>query len=410
MRKRTGFSGNAAPIGVRWLLKAMPWPCTFENILSGIDITICHIATERTNMGTDRQTLLHDLSALVTLLASETGTHSNHLMTSSCSLIFKNVEKCTPTGVHDGFRQLMVLDHRSDLKVFNRNVMIAFSIGLSCLEMVISSLPIDLQVRLSDVTGRFPASVTAFLASAHHALFSPQSTLRGAIKARIGNATSFTVSQEGLQPYIHADVRMRTLNGSMFAIWFRLTDDEGVPMPVSTQDKVNRLWSTLDRAMQLHLEEMPKLLGDNQMFLVLMQIAIFVVLPELDGMPPIRLLETREADTKDVVLLGSKKAFERLTEPISKRLHRGSGYVLTLPFECRLKIILAWECPVLLILPLDRLKHPIVNDARLYQASHELAGLLLIHEQAVLKCPHEHVLPQAIRNVKRQGNTHPCPK
>src|SRR2546421_867648 len=33
MRKRRGFSGNAAPIGVRWLLKAMPWPCAFENIL-----------------------------------------------------------------------------------------------------------------------------------------------------------------------------------------------------------------------------------------------------------------------------------------------------------------------------------------------------------------------------------------
>src|SRR6266496_2572557 len=58
MRKRRGFSGNAAPIGVRWLLKAMPWPGKLENILCGIGITVCHIATARTDMGSDRQTFV----------------------------------------------------------------------------------------------------------------------------------------------------------------------------------------------------------------------------------------------------------------------------------------------------------------------------------------------------------------
>src|SRR6266700_703736 len=58
MRKRRGFSGNAAPIGVRCLLKAMPWPGKLENILCGIGITVCHIATARTDMGSDRQTFV----------------------------------------------------------------------------------------------------------------------------------------------------------------------------------------------------------------------------------------------------------------------------------------------------------------------------------------------------------------
>jgi len=93
MRKRRGFSGNAAPIGVRWLLKAVPRPCSFQNILGGIDISIRHIAAERTHMGPYRQTLLYNFSALVTLLIGEMRVHSDHLMSSSCGLIFKDVEK-----------------------------------------------------------------------------------------------------------------------------------------------------------------------------------------------------------------------------------------------------------------------------------------------------------------------------
>ena len=87
MRKRRGFSGNAAPSGVRWLLKAMPWPCKFENILSGVDITVSDIPTERTDMGSHRQRFLHDLPTVVALLRGETRVHSDHLMTSSLSLL-----------------------------------------------------------------------------------------------------------------------------------------------------------------------------------------------------------------------------------------------------------------------------------------------------------------------------------
>ena len=69
-------------------------------------------------MSSHRQALLHDLPTLVTLLAGETRAHSNHLMTSSCSLVFKDGEELAPRGVQDGFRQLMILDHSGDLEVF----------------------------------------------------------------------------------------------------------------------------------------------------------------------------------------------------------------------------------------------------------------------------------------------------
>src|SRR6266704_2202880 len=163
MRKRRGFSGNAAPIGVRWLLKAMPWPCKLENILSGIDITVCHIATERTDVGSYRQTLLYDLPTLVTLLACETRVHSYDLMPSTCSLCAENIEKRAPAGVHDGFSEMVIFDHITDSQIFYHNPLIAFGIGLGRLEMVISPLSIDLEMRLCYVLSSLPSSMTAFL-------------------------------------------------------------------------------------------------------------------------------------------------------------------------------------------------------------------------------------------------------
>src|SRR5712691_84469 len=107
-RKRGGFSGNAAPIGVRELLKAMPWPCTFQNILSGVHITISDIPAERTHMSTYRQTLLHDLTAGVAFLTGEARIDSYHLMTSSRSLLFKDIKECAPTGVHNALSEMVI--------------------------------------------------------------------------------------------------------------------------------------------------------------------------------------------------------------------------------------------------------------------------------------------------------------
>src|SRR5439155_19986207 len=54
-----------------------------------------------------------------------------------------------------------------------------------------------------------------------------------------------------------------------------------------------------------------------------------------------------------------------------------------------------------LILSLDGLKHLVIDEESLFQALHEQMGLVLIHEQVILKCSHADILLQPIRNVKR---------
>ncbi len=79
----------------------MPWPCSFEDILSGIDIPVSDIAAERTHVSTNRQTFLDHLATLVTLLRGEARVDSYDLVTSSCSLVFQDLEKRAPTSIQD---------------------------------------------------------------------------------------------------------------------------------------------------------------------------------------------------------------------------------------------------------------------------------------------------------------------
>jgi hypothetical protein len=166
MRKRGGFSGNAAPSGVRWLLKAMPWPCNCENILSGIDIAVCNIAAERTHVSTYRQTLLYNLTACEAFLGGEARIDSYHPMTSSLSLFFEDVEKCAPTRVHDALCQGMIVDHVENLKLLNSDDLVMFSVVFRRLIVKVTTLTSDLEMRLRGTLGSFTASMTAFLASA----------------------------------------------------------------------------------------------------------------------------------------------------------------------------------------------------------------------------------------------------
>ena len=156
-------------------------------------------------------------------------------------------------------------------------------------------------------------------------------------------------------------------------------------MPIGPMYQVNHLRPAFYRAMQLDLEEMSQLLWDNQMFLVFMQRAVFAVLSQLDRMPAVRLLETGETNTRNGMLLGGKEPFERFGEPISQHLYRGGRYMLTLSLESSFQVIFAWKRLLLLVLLLDRLKHAIIDDARLTQASQEQAGLFLVRIQSKLK-------------------------
>ena len=124
-------------------------------------------------MGPHRQTLLDHLATVVTVLRGEARVDSYHLMTSSFSLFFKDVEKCTPTGVHNGFGHMVIVHHIGDLEVFDGNRMIGISVLLGRLEMEITALTFDLQMGLRCALRGFARPQAPFLASAQRALLAP---------------------------------------------------------------------------------------------------------------------------------------------------------------------------------------------------------------------------------------------
>ncbi len=380
----------------------MPWPHHLENILGRIHVPIGYVPTMRTEMGTDAERFLHYLATLGTLLRGEARVHSDDLMTSSCSLLFKDVEELAPRGVQDGFRHMMVLDHSGDSKVFYCNMLIVLGVLLRHLEMMVTALSVDLQMGLGYGLGSLTLAVAAFLATAHDALLASECLLRGAVEARVLDSSALAIGEERLQPDIKADVRMLARRGDMLSMRFRLAHNQGVPMSIGAVNKMYGLGRPLNRAMQLDLEEMPDFLGYNQVFLVFMQIAVFPILPQLDGVPAIRLLEAREANSRDSMLFGSQETFERLGEPISKHLHGGGRHMIALPFESRFKLILARKYFILLVLCFDGFKHAIIDGARLYQASQKQASLFLIRIQSKLKRSHTYFLLNIVRIVKRE--------
>lgn len=192
-------------------------------------------------MGTDRKRLLNDFATFVALLRGEARTDSNHLMTSSFSLIFKDIEKRAPTGVHDALGQVMVFHHGGDRKVFHCDTAIAFGILLGYLEMMIAALPVDFEMRLRHIASGFFTAVTALLAAAQGTLFASQGALGGAIETWVFHCVALAIGKEDLQPNINADIRMLACRGKMRRLRCGFTHDEGIPMPIGPQDQMNSL-------------------------------------------------------------------------------------------------------------------------------------------------------------------------
>src|SRR6266496_1249407 len=194
-------------------------------------------------------------------------------MSSTLSLDFKYVEERAPRGVHDALGQRMIVDHVENSQLLHSDHLIVFSVWLCRLVVKIPPLPGDLEMRL----------------------------LRATIESGVLNGMPFRVSQENFQTNVKTNVRMGTLRWFMLSLWLRLTDDESIPVSIGPMDQVNRLRRALYRAMQLDLEEMSQFLGNHEMFLVLMQIHIFAILPQLNALPAIGLLKPGEANTRDVI-------------------------------------------------------------------------------------------------------------
>jgi len=339
-------------------------------------------------MRTNRQTFLDNLATLRAFLTGETGIDSYHLVTSTFSLVTQNSEELSPACIKNAFRKRVILDHIGNLQVLYGNVVIGLCVLFRYLEMVITSLSVNLEMGLRSTFGGFASALTAFLSTADRALLASQSTLRRAIIARVLNRVALTIGEEGLETHINTDVRMIATAREMLNMRFGFAHDQRIPVPICTMDEMYGLGRALDRTVQLDLEKMSHLLGHNEVFLVLMQIAVFAILPQLDRVPVVRLLEARKADIGNTQLFSSQKAFERLGEPICQHLYGRGGYVFALPFESTLEIIFGGECLLLCILCFDHFKHLIIEHARFDQALHQQGGLFSIWVQTVFKRSH----------------------
>ena len=109
-------------------------------------------------MGSYRQRFLHDFPTLETFLGSEARVDSDDLMTSSCSLVFKDVEKRAPTGVQNAFCQGMILHHVEKSQLLNRNHLVLFGIAFGRLRVKVAALPLDLEMGLCRATGGLAAA------------------------------------------------------------------------------------------------------------------------------------------------------------------------------------------------------------------------------------------------------------
>ncbi len=174
----------------------------------------------------------------------------------------------------------------------------------------------------------------------------------------------------------------------MYSLWVCFTDDECVPVTISTTHEVSRLGRSLDRPMHLDLDLAAQLLGERQMLPVRGKREIGLVLSQLNGMPAIGLLEPGKAALL-TEFSHCKEAFEGLVQAICQHLDRGSGYMLT-PMATKLsgQIVFQEECACLLIVLFGGGQHLIVEMPRRDQAPHEGFGLGFIRIDSVLKRSH----------------------
>lgn len=334
-------------------------------------------------MGPNRKCFLNDCATLPTLLGSETRVDSYHPMSSILSFGREDIKKRAPTGIVNALGKMMVFHHIRDLKVFNHNPLIAFSIGLCHVKEEVPSLTANFEMSLCDVASSDASSLAALLATAKLTLFPSQRFLRRAIETRIVNGVTLAIGQEGFQTDIDSDGRM--LTRSMLSLRGHFTHNEGIPMSISPQNEMSGFRCSLKRSVQLDLERPSKFSRDHEALLVFMHIAIFPILSQLDRVPLVSRLEARKTDFHRQFSIG-KKAFEGLRNTISKHLNGCGWYVFpTAPSEGRRQIVLARKGLCDLVLPLDGLKHLVIELARLDQALHQQVMLFFCRIESILK-------------------------
>src|SRR5712691_1424805 len=176
--------------------------CFRKDIESSIMISIEHQPTRRTDMRPLTQRFLYPLAASTTVLGGELWSHRYHRHVMHVPVVVEPPQEPSPRCIADGLRQLVVLDHIADLKVFIGNQIARCDQRVRTLAGEILTLPLDFQVRHGQSLASLFAIGRLLLLLGYTPMKPRQLLLSLAQKARIVYRIAIRVRVECLQPHI----------------------------------------------------------------------------------------------------------------------------------------------------------------------------------------------------------------
>src|SRR5215211_3177475 len=331
-----------------------------ENVLGGVNIPVFNIPTRTTDVSPYGERLLDDFATVRAPLRREVRRYLVHPAASTLGLAVEYRDEVGPACVRDGLREVVVVDHTTDVEVFDRNNGVAINVG-----------------------PRRLVSLRTLLTAREPALCPSEILLRSPVAARVLDRLAFGVCKKDLEANVEA-------NGGTVSFLRRfseITDYEHVPAPIDPENEECGLGSAFMWPVLFDLDPAAELLRNVKppSFRVKKHIATGSVLPEMYRVPAVRRLEAWETDLLSK-LSAVKEPLEGFVQTVGKRLHRALRYILSArTLEPIREVVPAEELARLAVMSLDHLEHLVVNLAALRQARKELCMLDAVGIKPVFK-------------------------
>ena len=139
----------------RWLRPSQYLQTSLQDVSCCILITVRHVATERADMRPDTEGLVHILTTLRALLRCVVRSHSNHLATSTFSLVLQELSEHSPGCISDRECQRMVPHHVGGFQIFNDNGLVLLDVLMGSFMQGIFALVCNMLMNTSDLLLRF---------------------------------------------------------------------------------------------------------------------------------------------------------------------------------------------------------------------------------------------------------------
>ena len=191
-------------------------------------------------MRPNRQRFLNILATFEAFLRRVARVNSDHLTTSTRSLVCQDKQKRTPRSVKNALCQFRACQPLN-IQVFDHDCRVRIGVLLRSLEMKVAPLAFDFQMGLCHTTRHFSAATATLLASTQSPLFAAQTSLTGPKEARVFNRVALTVGKKHFQADIQANRTAIGIRRRQIACCLRqFAHNQRVPMPIRPLDQVAR--------------------------------------------------------------------------------------------------------------------------------------------------------------------------